>query len=91
MRTGATLDPGFYWVSVDALPPEVARRDAEAGEWVLIGQESGSGIADGGERVAMLSGPLAPPPAGAARRAQKMKVTCERNCQVEPNSGRSTL
>jgi hypothetical protein len=57
-RTEATFDPGFYWVSVDALPPEVARRDAEAGEWVLIGQ--GSGIADG-ERVEVLSGPLAPP------------------------------
>jgi hypothetical protein len=50
-------------VSVDALPPEVARRDAEAGEWVLIGQESG--IADDHpERVEVLGGPLVPPAAG---------------------------
>jgi hypothetical protein len=51
-KTTDDLAPGFYWVRVDGLPPEVARRDAEAGEWVLIGQESG--LADGGrgsERV----------------------------------------
>jgi hypothetical protein len=51
------LAPGFYWVAVDGLPPEIARRDAEAGEWVLTGAESG--IADDHPaEVLVLSGPL---------------------------------
>jgi len=29
---GAQLAPGWYWISVDGLAPEVARRDAEAQE-----------------------------------------------------------
>jgi hypothetical protein len=59
-RTPDDLPPGFYWVRVDGLPPEVARRDAEAGEWVLIGSESG--IADGHPaEVVVLTGPLVPP------------------------------
>jgi hypothetical protein len=34
-RTPDDLPPGFYWVRVDGLPPEVARRDAErASGWV---------------------------------------------------------
>jgi hypothetical protein len=54
------LPPGFYWVRVDGLPPEVARRDAEAGEWLLIGADSG--IADGHPaQVVVLGGPLVPP------------------------------
>ena len=44
---------------MDGLPPEVARRDAEAGEWVLTGSESG--IADGHPaEVVVVSGPLVP-------------------------------
>jgi hypothetical protein len=56
----ADLASGFYWISLDGLPPEVARRDAEAGEWVLMGADSG--IADGHPaEVVVLGGPLAPP------------------------------
>jgi hypothetical protein len=59
-QTADTLAPGFYWISVDGLPPEVARRDAEAGEWVLTGVESS--IADGhAAEVVVLRGPLAVP------------------------------
>jgi hypothetical protein len=58
-KTTDDLAPGFYWVRVDGLPPEVARRDAEAGEWVLTGSESG--IADGHPaEVVVVSGPLVP-------------------------------
>ena len=55
------LPPGFYWVRVDGLPPEVARRDAEADEWLLIGADSG--IPDDGHpaQVQVLGGPLVPP------------------------------
>jgi hypothetical protein len=60
-QTTADLPPGLYWVSVDGLPPEIARRDAEAGEWLLIGAEIG--IADDHPaEVVVLSGPLVPPP-----------------------------
>ena len=52
--------PGFYWVRIDGLPPEVARRDAEAGEWVLIGADSGIGDDDPAQ-VEVLSAPLAAP------------------------------
>jgi hypothetical protein len=53
------LAPGFYWVRVDGLPPEIARRDAEAGEWVLTGSESG--LPDGHPaEVVVLSGSLVP-------------------------------
>jgi hypothetical protein len=32
------LLPGcWYWIRMDGLPPEIARRDAEAKEWLLIG------------------------------------------------------
>ena len=54
------LPPGFYWVRIDGLPPEVARRDAEAGEWVLVGAEDGIGDGDPA-RVEVLDGPLAAP------------------------------
>jgi hypothetical protein len=30
-ETAEALAPGFYWISIDGQPPEVARRDAEAG------------------------------------------------------------
>ena len=54
------LAPGYYWISLDGLPPEVARRDAEAGGWLLIGSDSG--ILDGHPaKVGVVSGPLAPP------------------------------
>jgi hypothetical protein len=39
------LAPGYYWIRIDGLLPEVARRDAESGGWVLIGTDSG--IPDG--------------------------------------------
>jgi len=39
------LAPGYYWIRIDGLLPEVARRDAESGGWVLIGRDSG--IPDG--------------------------------------------
>ena len=60
------LASGYYWISLDGLPPEVARRDAKSGGWVLIGSDSG--IADGHPaEVVVLSGllvpPQAPPPA----------------------------
>ena len=56
----ADLASGFYWISLDGLPPEVARRDAESGGWVLIGTDSG--IPDGHPaEVVVLSGPLAVP------------------------------
>jgi hypothetical protein len=54
------LAPGFYWISLDGLPSEVARRDAEAGEWLLIGADGG--IPDGHPaQVQVLGGPLVPP------------------------------
>ena len=64
----ADLAPGFYWISLDGLPPEVARRDAEAGEWLLIGSDSG--IVDGHPaELVVLSGPLVPDmPRGPRRR-----------------------
>jgi hypothetical protein len=56
----ADLAPGWYWVTVDGLPAEVARRDAEAGEWVLTGAESG--IADDHPaEIVVLAGPLPTP------------------------------
>jgi hypothetical protein len=56
----SALSPGFYWVRIDGLPPEVARRDAEAGEWLLIDSESA--IPDGHPaKVVVLSGPLRRP------------------------------
>ena len=59
-QTTDDLPPGFYWVCVDGLPPEVARRDAEAGEWVLVGAEGG--IADGhAAGIVVLGGPLRAP------------------------------
>ena len=54
------LPPGFYWVQLDGLPPEVARRDADAGEWLLAGVESGIG-GDHPALVVVLGGPLAAP------------------------------
>ena len=54
------LASGYYWISLDGLPPEVARRDAESGGWVLIGTDSG--IPDGHPtKVVVLSGLLVPP------------------------------
>jgi hypothetical protein len=45
------LAAGYYWISLDGLPPEVARRDAEIG--------TDSGIPDGHPaEVVVLSGPL---------------------------------
>jgi hypothetical protein len=53
------LAAGYYWVRFDGLPPEVARRDAESGGWVLIGTDSG--IPDGHPtEVVVLSGLLVP-------------------------------
>jgi hypothetical protein len=54
------LAPGWYWIRMDGLPPEIARRDAEAREWVLTGVESG--IADDCPAdILVLDGPLAVP------------------------------
>jgi hypothetical protein len=36
-RTEATFDPGFYWVSVDALPPEAAGFGAAGVVAVMLG------------------------------------------------------
>jgi hypothetical protein len=58
---GAQLAPGWYWISLDDHPPEVALRDAEAREWLLIGSETGISV-DHPADVAVLSGPISPPP-----------------------------
>lgn len=55
-----TLTSGFYWIRVDGLPPEVARRDAEAGEWVLAGVESGIPDSHSAE-IVVIGGPLVVP------------------------------
>jgi hypothetical protein len=60
-RSTADLALGFYWISLDGSPPEIARRDAEAGEWLLIGTEDGI-PANHPAEVVVLSGPLVPPP-----------------------------
>ncbi len=54
------LPPGFYWIRVDGLPPEVACRDAEASMWLLVGSEIGIPD-DHPADVVVLSGPLAAP------------------------------
>ena len=64
-QTTADPPPGFYWVRVDGLPPEIARRDAEAREWVLTGAESGIPDEHPAE-VVVLSGPLPMPDASDA-------------------------
>jgi hypothetical protein len=62
------LAPGFYWIRLDGLPPEIARRDAEAREWLLIGSDSG--IPDGHPaEIVVLSGPLDVPDVSDAPRA----------------------
>ena len=60
------LPPGFYWVRVDGLPPEIARRDAEAGEWVLVGTDGGI-AADHPAEVVVLGGPLPVPDVSGSR------------------------
>jgi hypothetical protein len=53
------LPPGFYWIRMDGLPPEIARRDAEAREWLLVGVEAGIPD-DHPADIVVISGPLAP-------------------------------
>jgi hypothetical protein len=60
-QTTADLLPGFYWVRIDNLEPEIARRDAEAGEWILLGAETGI-TDDHPADILVLGGPVAPPP-----------------------------
>jgi hypothetical protein len=60
-QTTADLLPGFYWVRIDNLEPEIARRDAEAGMWLVVGVETGV-TDDHPAEVVVLSGPLVPPP-----------------------------
>jgi hypothetical protein len=44
---------------MDGLPLEVARRDAEAKEWLLVGVETGIGD-DCPADIVVISGPLSP-------------------------------
>jgi hypothetical protein len=54
------LAPGWYWIRLDAMPPEIARRDAEAREWLLVGVEAGIPD-DHPADIKVIAGPLSPP------------------------------
>lgn len=53
-------DPGFYWIKVDGLAPEVAFWDSQVKGWVLTGSEDAIDD-EHPAKVVVLAGPLRPP------------------------------